>query len=113
MRKNIVNLAVKSMISLDDSARLIEKILDVMLEKHDSSFFGGDYYGSADDSQPNVTLFLNYNAMLDEFDLEQYPDYNFVLGLTYCEGTLDLASLIQALADAGVEAVVAERWGMG
>jgi hypothetical protein len=84
--------------SLDELSQFVSASLNVVLEKHDSLFNGGDYFRSISGDQvilqPN-----NDGGPSDEHAEEDFPEYPILLYVTTDKKDLVLAQLANCRAE--------------
>jgi len=64
---------------LETVRQTVEELLRIAMEKHESSYRGGDYYRHGADGSENFILQSNYNTFEGEWTKEQYKEYPFLL----------------------------------
>jgi hypothetical protein len=65
---------------LEAARALVERALAIALERHESTFWGGDYYrADFDDLRWNIELKRNYNRFTQALNEERYPEMAMIV----------------------------------
>jgi hypothetical protein len=65
--------------SLDEARSLIERLLGLSFEEHDSAYHGGRYYRSGDEAHEHFVLKENRDPFEDEPAEDSFPDARILL----------------------------------
>jgi hypothetical protein len=85
--------------SIDDLSQLVSASLGVVLKKHDSLFYGGDYYRSDDVNGEVILQTKNDGGPPSEYAEEDFPEYPILLYVA----TEEKDMLLKQLAKCGAK----------
>ncbi|MGH3916428.1 MAG: hypothetical protein ACRDTC_23915 [Pseudonocardiaceae bacterium] len=70
------------LLSLDDAARRLEAALGLVIQRHDSSYRGGDYYRGSGDAVEEVIVQQNFEDEEGYLAEPDFPDHEILVYVT-------------------------------
>jgi hypothetical protein len=78
--------------NLEDIRGLIEQALQVHFRRHDSTFFGGDYYRATGHSNECLILFRNWDP-IDKEPIQEPGEYKAIMRIEHIDNAAHASEL--------------------